>query len=97
MPPSRNIQYENAFRRGNATSRAPIINGTRKFAKPARIGTTTRKIIVVPWNVITSLYEFFVRTCSFGVASFARIRSAAMPPPPKNTSAVQMYKIPMRL
>src|SRR6266849_1831969 len=97
MPPSRNIQYENAFRRGNAMSRAPIINGTRKLAKPARIGMTTRKIIVVPWNVITSLYEFFVRKCSFGVASCARISSAAMPPPPKNTSDVQMYIIPIRL
>src|SRR6266571_1654002 len=77
MPPSRKAQYENAFRRGNAMSRAPIINGTRKFAKPARIGTTTRKIIVVPWNVITSSYEFFVKKCSFGFASWARISNAA--------------------
>ena len=97
MPPSRNAQYENAFRRGNAMSRAPIISGTRKLAKPARIGTTTRKTIVVPWNVSTSSYEFFVRRCSFGVASCARISSAAMPPPPKKTSDVQMYMIPMRL
>src|SRR6185437_14790832 len=97
MPPSRNAQYENALRRGNAMSRAPIINGTRKFAKPARIGTTTRKIIVVPWNVSTSSYEFFVRMCSFGVASCARIRSAAMPPPQKKKSDVQMYMIPIRL
>jgi len=29
-------------------SRAPIISGTRKFPRPAKIGTTTRKIIVVP-------------------------------------------------
>ena len=36
-------------------SLAPIISGTRKFAKPARIGTTTRKIIVVPCIVTTSL------------------------------------------
>ena len=32
-------------------SRAPIISGTRKFPKPPRIGTMTRKIIVVPWIV----------------------------------------------
>ena len=32
-------------------SRAPIISGTRKLPKPARIGTTTRKTIVVPWIV----------------------------------------------
>src|SRR5438445_3659070 len=97
MPPSRYVQYENAFKRGNAMSRAPIISGKRKFPKPARIGTTTRKTIDVPWNVITSLYEFFVRTFSFGTASCARMSKAAMPPPPKKTSAVQMYMIPMRL
>src|SRR4030088_311285 len=97
MPPSRNVQYENALRRGKAISRAPIISGKRKLAKPARIGTTTRKIIDVPWNVITSLYEFFVKKFSFGTASCARMSRAAMPPPPKNTSAVQMYMIPMRL
>src|SRR5213592_1186766 len=28
-PPNRNSQYERAFRRGKATSRAPIISGTR--------------------------------------------------------------------
>src|SRR2546421_3073421 len=28
-PPKRNSQYESAFSRGNAMSRAPIINGTR--------------------------------------------------------------------
>ena len=36
-------------------SGAPIINGTRKFAIPAMTGTTTRKIIVVPWIVISAL------------------------------------------
>ena len=42
-------------------SRAPIISGTRKFPKPARIGTMTRKIIVVPWIVTAWLYELLVR------------------------------------
>ncbi len=55
MPPKRKSQYESAFRRGNAMSRAPIISGTRKLPKPARIGTTTRKTIVVPCMVMTSL------------------------------------------
>jgi hypothetical protein len=36
-------------------SRAPIIKGTRKFPKPAQIGTTTRKTIVVPCMVKSSL------------------------------------------
>jgi hypothetical protein len=37
--------------------------------KPARIGTTTRKIIVVPCIVKSSLYELRVTKLSFGVAS----------------------------
>ena len=53
-PPKRKNQYDIAFSRGNATSRAPIISGTRKLPKPARIGTTTRKTIVVPWIVNSS-------------------------------------------
>src|SRR3954471_11825373 len=57
----------------------------------------TRKIIDVPWNVTTSLYEFWVRMCSSGVASCARMSSAMIPPPAKKTSAVAMYMIPIRL
>ena len=71
-------------------SRAPIMSGTRKFARPAQNGTMKRKIIVVPWIVNSSLYAFRVTTCSFGVASCARIRSARIPPAAKNTSAVAM-------
>ena len=37
-------------------SRAPIISGTRKLPRPARIGTTTRNTIVVPWTVKSWLY-----------------------------------------
>ena len=78
-------------------SRAPIISGTRKLPKPAMIGTTTRKIIVVPCIVSTSLYEFFVRSASCGAASCARMSTARMPPSTKKNSAVRMYMIPMRL
>ncbi len=90
IPPSRKSQYDSAFRRGNAMSRAPICSGTRKLPNPARIGTTTRKIIVVPCIVTTWLYESFVRNDSSGVASCARISSASTPPSAKNTSDVQM-------
>jgi hypothetical protein len=83
--------------RGNAMSRAPIISGTRKFAKPARIGMTTRKIIVVPCIVMTSLYEFFVRNFSPGVASCERMRIARIPPATNHMSDVAMYRIPIRL
>ncbi len=54
-PPNAKSQYESAFSRGNATSRAPIIKGSRKFANPVSRGTTTRKIIDVPWIVTSSL------------------------------------------
>ena len=55
IPPKRKNQYDAAFSRGKAMSRAPIINGTRKFANPAQNGTMNRKIIVVPWIVKSSL------------------------------------------
>ena len=56
MPPKRKNQYDSAFSRGNAMSRAPIISGTRKFAEARpRTGRRTRKIIVVPWIVKSSL------------------------------------------
>src|SRR5207249_668620 len=53
-PPKRKSQYDAALSRGKAMSRAPIINGTRKFANPAQKGTMKRKIIVVPWMVNSS-------------------------------------------
>ena len=89
IPPSRKSQYESAFRRGNAMSRAPIINGTRKFPNAAATGTRTRKIIVVPWIVTASLYEFFVMKPSLGVSSWVRISSARKPPTAKKPSVVQ--------
>ena len=45
------IQKPNALSRGNATSRAPIIRGTKYIENPSSDGTTTRKIIVVPCMV----------------------------------------------
>src|SRR5215831_12790819 len=39
-------QYDNAFRNGNAMSRAPIISGMQKFPNaPTSSGMMTRKII----------------------------------------------------
>ena len=71
-------------------SGAPIMRGTRKFASPARIGTTTKKTIPVPCIVTTSLYELPVITCPSGWASCVRIRSARKPEMAKNTPAVAM-------
>src|SRR3979411_802504 len=36
-PPKTKSQYDSALRRGKATSRAPIISGSRKFANRAKI------------------------------------------------------------
>ena len=44
----------------------------------------------MPWIVSTSLYEFFVRNVSFGVASCARMSTARIPPATKKTSDVAM-------
>ena len=60
-------------------------------------GTTTRNTIVVPCIVMTSLYEFFVRKCSPGPASCARMRIASKPASAKKKIDVTMYKIPIRL
>ena len=56
MPPARNTQKLNAFIRGNATSRAPIISGTSRLKNADDIGMTTRKTIVVPCIVKMRLY-----------------------------------------
>ena len=90
IPPKRKSQYDIAFRRGNAMSRAPIMSGTRKLPNPARIGTTTRNTIVVPCIVMTSLYESPVRTSPFACASCVRISMAITPPARKKRPDVTM-------
>ena len=71
-------------------SGAPIMSGTRKLPRPARIGTTTKKTIPVPCIVTTSLYELPVTTPPSGRASWVRIRSARKPESAKNRPAVPM-------
>src|ERR671929_515635 len=44
------IQYDSAFRRGNAMSGAPIISGRTKFASPANTGMMNRKISSDAWT-----------------------------------------------
>ena len=38
VPPKANNQKERAFSRGNATSGAPICNGSTQLANPKRVG-----------------------------------------------------------
>ena len=49
------IQYDSAFRRGNAMSGAPIISGSTKFASPAKTGMMNRKIISDAWTLNSPL------------------------------------------
>ena len=61
------------------------------------IGTTKRKIIVVPWRVNSSLKCSGVRKLLFGTASCTRISSASMPPIKKKANDETMYMIPIFL
>jgi hypothetical protein len=55
MAPTTQTQSENEFRRGKATSRAPIWIGMSRLKNAAFNGITARKIIVVPCIVKSSL------------------------------------------
>jgi hypothetical protein len=87
-PPARKIQYESAFRRGNATSRAPIRSGTMKLKNIALSGMIARKIMVVPCIVKSALKACALTSVLFGTASCSRIRSASIPPSRKKAKAL---------
>ena len=61
------------------------------------IGTTNRKIIVVPCSVKSALYVDGVRNVLSGAPSCTRMSSASTPPSRKNTNVVTRYMIPIRL
>ena len=46
--PKKYSQYANAFRRGNATSGAPICNGISTLAKAANNGVANMSSMIVP-------------------------------------------------
>ena len=96
-PPNRNSQKLSAFRRGNATSLAPICSGTNQLKKDALNGITTRKTIVVPCIVKSWLKVSGSISVLSAVASCVRIRSASMPPTRNHRKAVIPYSVPMRL
>ena len=52
------------------------------------IGTTNRKIIVVPCSVNSALYVAGVRNVLSGAPSWTRISSASTPPIRKKTNVV---------
>ena len=74
-------QYANAFRRGNATSGAPICSGMSTFAKPAKSGVANMSSMIVPCIVNSWLYCSVVWTISRpGSKSCARMMRAITPP-----------------
>ena len=97
VPASGRSQYERAFSRGKAMSGAPIISGSTKFASPANTGITKRKISSVAWTENTPLYCSGVRNCIPGLASWARISMASMPPTSRKKNEVTVYWIPITL
>ena len=87
IAPATKVHSEKAFRRGKATSRAPICSGMMKLKNAADSGITARKIIVVPCIVNMVLYCCAVRTVPFGNMSWARMSSASKPPTMKKIRA----------
>ena len=93
VEPKRNSQNANAFRRGNATSGAPICSGRIAFAKPANSGVANISSMIVPCIVKSWLYCSFVGTiCMPGSKSSARMMSAITPPSRKNSTDEMRYR-----
>src|SRR5437016_1127129 len=61
-------------------SGAPIISGSTKFASPAKTGITNTKMSRLAWTEKTPLYSAGVRKFIPGLASWARISIASIPP-----------------
>ena len=79
--PKTNSQKDSAFRRGKATSGAPICSGMSTLAKPAKSGVANMSSMIVPCIVKSWLYCSLVATISRpGANSCARMTSAMAPP-----------------
>src|SRR5699024_9033131 len=93
-PPAEVIQKPNEFKRGKATSGAPICSGSTKFAKPQTTGVENSSSITVPCMVNSWLYCSLERNWRPGVKSSARISSAIKPPRKKKPKDMMMYMMP---
>lgn len=98
VEPKRKSQKANAFRRGNATSGAPICSGRSALANPANSGVANISSMIVPCIVNSWLYCSFVgMICIPGSNSSARMMSAITPPSMKNTTEAMRYMYPIVL
>ncbi|CAB4342512.1 unannotated protein [freshwater metagenome] len=80
IEPKRKSQYESMFRRGNATSAAPICSGMMTLAKPTKSGVANINNIIVPCIVKIWLYCSTLKNCIPGRVSSRRKKSASSPP-----------------
>ena len=78
-PPKKNSQNPNMFRRGNATSGAPICSGMIALPKPTNNGVANRNSMIVPCIVNSWLYCSRLTNCMPGDTSSARMISAMTP------------------
>ena len=97
VPAIGSIQYDSAFRRGNAMSGAPIISGSTKFASPAKTGMMNRKIRIEAWTVKRPLKVLASTNWRPGAASSARISIAISPPTNRKKNEVTTYWMPITL
>ena len=93
VEPNRNSQKAKAFRRGNATSGAPICSGMITLAKPANSGVANISSMIVPCIVNSWLYCSLVgMICMPGSNSSARMISAITPPSMKKSTEAIRYR-----
>ena len=76
------------FRRGNATSGAPICSGMIALANPTNSGVANSSSMIVPCIVNSWLKVSSLTTLEPGWARFARMSSARTPPNRKNRNDV---------
>ncbi len=90
-------QYDSAFSRGNAMSRAPICNGTTKLPKPPSMTATATATIAIPCRLIAALYVSSLNSCMPALASSMRMSIATSPAIKNSAMNVTMYWTPITL
>lgn len=85
------------FRRGNATSGAPIWSGMIALPNAKNSGVAKSSSMIVPCIVKSWLYSSSLTTWLPGKASSARISRAIRPPMRNHANAVTKYSLPISL
>lgn len=86
------------FRRGNAISGAPSINGRSQLPKPPiNTGITIKKIIRNPWAVTSVLYSWSLPKNDPGWDSSSRINKLVPVPTMPAQSPNRIYRVPISL